>query len=113
MNEVVMLFSHASNGVINGCIGAIDGWVVKIKKPSKKDNIMNAQSFYSWKGYFAVNVQAIVDKKRRILFQSVMSCGAEHDSTAFKHSSLYTWLLQNWQHLAGKGYILLVTLHTH
>ena len=104
MNEVAMLFSHASNGVINGCIGAIDGWVVKIKKPSKKDNIMNAQLFYSWKGYFAVNVQAIVDKKMRILFRSVMSCGAEHDSTAFKHSSLYTWLLQNWQHLAGKGY---------
>jgi hypothetical protein len=104
MNEVAMSFSHASNGVINGCIGAIDGWVVKIKKPSKKDNIMNAQSFYSRKGYFAVNVQAIVDKKRRILFRSIMSRGAEHDSTAFKHSSLYTWLLQNWQHLAGKGY---------
>jgi len=104
MNEVAMQFSNASNGVINGCIGALDGWVVKIQKPSRKDNILNATSFYSRKGYFAVNVQAIVDKKKRILFRSIMSRGAEHDSTAFKNSSLYTWLIQNWQSLVSKGY---------
>ena len=104
MNEVAMQFSNASNGVINGCIGALDGWVVKILKPSPRDNVFNAQSFYSQKGYFAVNVQAIVDKKKRILFRSIMSRGAEHDSTAFKNSSLYTWLIGNWQTLARKGY---------
>ena len=104
MNEVALQFSNASNGVINGCIGALDGWVVKIQKPSQKDNINNAQSFYSRKGYYAVNVQAIVDKKKQILFRSIMSRGAEHDSTAFKKSSLYAWLLQHWQTLAGKGY---------
>ncbi len=56
---------------------------------------MNAQSFYSRRGYFAVNVQAIVDKKKCVLVQSIMSRGTEHDSTAFKHLSLYKWLLQN------------------
>jgi hypothetical protein len=32
MQEVAMQFSCASRGVINGCIGALDGWVVKIQK---------------------------------------------------------------------------------
>ena len=104
MSEVAMQFTNASHGVINGCIGALDGWVVKIIKPSRKDGIFNAQSFYSRKGYFAVNVQAIVDKKKRVLFRSIMSRGAEHDSTAFKNSSLYNWLIQNWQTLARKGF---------
>ncbi len=100
MNEVAMQFSNASNGVINGCIGALDGWVVKILKPLPRDNVFNALG----KGYFGINVQAIVDKKKRILFRCIMSRGAEHDSTAFKNSSLYTWLIGNWQALARKGY---------
>jgi hypothetical protein len=33
-----------------------------------------------------------------------MSRGAEHDSTAFKNSSLYQWLLQNWESMLQKGY---------
>ncbi len=63
MNNVAMMFLHASNGVINGCIGAIDEWVVKIKKSSRMDNAINAQSFYSQKEYLAVNVQTIDDKE--------------------------------------------------
>jgi hypothetical protein len=31
MREVALEFSHASNGVISGCIGVLDGWVVKIR----------------------------------------------------------------------------------
>ena len=31
MNEVALQFLWASKGVINGCIGALDGWIVKIK----------------------------------------------------------------------------------
>ena len=104
MSEVALQFSEASNGVINGCIGALDGWVVKIQKPSLKDGIRNPQSFYSRKGYYALNVQAIVDKKKRILFQSIRSRGAEHDSTAFKNSSLHKWLMLNWRALARKGF---------
>jgi len=104
MKEVALLFARGSNGIIGGCIGALDGWVVKIKKPTRKDGIRNAKSFYSRKGFFAVNVQAIVDKKKRVLFRSIMSRGAEHDSTAFKNSGLYKWLMQNATVLMEKGY---------
>ncbi len=69
INEVALQFARGLQGDINGCIGALDGWVVKLKKPSRKDDgVTNAKSFYSRKGYFANSVQAIVDKKKCVLF---------------------------------------------
>jgi len=102
MQENALQFSCASRGVINGCIGALDGWVVKIRKPSRCNGVENPQSFYSRKGFYGINVQVIVDKRKRILFQSIKSRGAEHDFTAFKSSTLYKWLIVNWRSLASK-----------
>jgi len=104
LQEVANQFCDASQGVMSGCIGALDGWVVKIKAPSRRDGVHDPASFYSRKGYYALNVQAIVDKKKRVLYRSILSRGAEHDSTAFKNSSLYQWLIHNWNSLRQKGY---------
>ena len=104
MRAVALQFTQSSRGVINGCIGALDGWLVKIKKPSRRDGIENAQSFYSRKGYYAINTQVIVDRNKRVLFRSIMSRGAEHDSTAFRNSGLYSWLLNNYHVLIEKGF---------
>ena len=49
-------------------------------------------------------MQAIVDKRKIFLYRSIISRGAEHDSTAFKNSSLYKWLVNNWNNLKEKGY---------
>jgi hypothetical protein len=74
-------------------------------KPSLLDGIQNPASFYSCKGFYGVNVQAIVDRKKRILYRNILSRGAEHDSTAFKNSKLYrNVLLPNWQYFATKGF---------
>jgi hypothetical protein len=104
MKAVALQFSASSGGVINGCIGAIDGWVVKIRRPNKKDGILNPQSFYSRKGYFAVNVQAVVSKDKRVIARSILARGAEHDSSAFKKSGLHQWCLANWRLLATNGF---------
>jgi hypothetical protein len=104
MEAVARDFADGSNHLFSGCIGAIDGWIVKIRKPSKKDKVRNPKSFYSRKGFYAVSVQAIVDKKKRIIFRSIESRGAEHDSTAFKRTGLYKWLEDNWMILKEKGY---------
>ena len=64
MQAVALDFAKASNGVMNGCIGALDGWLVKIIKPRKKDGVRNPSSFYSRKGFYAINVQVIVDYKK-------------------------------------------------
>ncbi len=78
---------------------------MKIQKPQKCDGVGNAASFYSCKGYFSINVQVIVDKQKqkKILFRSIKLRGAEHDSTAFKSTTLYKWLLINWRQMASKG----------
>ena len=104
LQRVACEFSHASNGVINGCIGAIDGWIVKINRPKTSDGVVNPSSYYSRKGFFGVNVQAIVDRKKRILYRNIMHRGAEHDSTAFKNSKFYKWLLEHCEVLAEKGF---------
>ncbi len=98
MLDAAVQFARALKGVINGCIGVLDGWVVKIKKPSHLDGVEKPIFFcqfffYSQKGYFAVNVKVIVNKNKWILFPSIKSRGAEHDSTAFKSSALYKWLI--------------------
>jgi hypothetical protein len=89
MQEVALQFSWVSREIINGCIGALDGWIVKIQKPQKRDGMGNAASFYSRKGYFGINVQVVVDKQKKILFRSIKSRGAEHNSTAFNSTTLY------------------------
>jgi hypothetical protein len=105
MNAVARDFADGSNHVFSGCIGALDGWIVKIHKPRKSDGVLNPKSFYSRKGFYGLSVQAIVDKKKRVLFRSIESRGAEHDSTAFKRTGLYQWLIDdNWCELRRRGY---------
>ena len=59
-------FFFRSNGVITGAIGAIDGWLVKITRPSWMfDRVRNPISFFSRKGSYALNVQFIVDHDKK------------------------------------------------
>jgi hypothetical protein len=109
MEEVSRDFSNYLNHLFGGCIGAIDGWIVKIKQPSKKDNVSNPKSLYSRKRFHGIiSVQAIVDRKKRILFRSMIeSRGSEHNLTAFKRTGLYQWLLDNWWRLEKYGYFFI------
>jgi hypothetical protein len=105
MQKVAMQFSISSNSILNGCIGAIDGWIVKIRRPRVSDGVANPGSFFSRKGFYGINVQCIVDKKKRIIYRNILSRGAEHDSTAFKNSKFYkSFLLPNWRELVAKGF---------
>jgi hypothetical protein len=67
MKEVATDFAQVlSKGIMYGCIGVIEGWLVKIKCPSKFEVQQNAGGFFSRKGYFALNVQVIVDKYKHV-----------------------------------------------
>ena len=50
LNNVALYFANSSSGFFNGCIGAIDGWLVKVGKPRVRDNVTNPGSFFSRKG---------------------------------------------------------------
>jgi hypothetical protein len=95
MEKVALQFLHDSNGDFTGVIGAIDGWILKIKRPTSRDRMTNLPPFFSRKGFFGINVQVIVEKNKRILFRDISSRGAENDSTAFKNTPLYHWCLRN------------------
>ena len=90
MKEAARDFAIQSNRFFVGAVGALDGWLVKIGKPTKnQDQVQNPGSYFSRKGFFAVNVQVIVEKKKRVWCRAVQCRGAEHDATVFKHSTLY------------------------
>jgi hypothetical protein len=83
-----------SSGILSGVIGALDGWLVKIQRPSlTRDGVVNSGGYFSRKGFFALNVMAIVDKKKRVLWRYIGARGSEHDSSMFKSSKLYSQLV--------------------
>jgi len=106
MKEVAKGFSQTGshNGIIAGCIGAIDGWLVKIRCPKTSDGFKNITGFYCRKGFYAVNVQAIVNYNKEVLFRSIMCRGSEHDSSAFKRSPMYVRLMEKFEELYNLGY---------
>ena len=101
INNVPLMMENARDfsntgchyGILSSVIGSIDGWLVKICHPKKSDMVGDITSFYCRKGFYAANVQAIVSKKKLVLWQSIICRGAEHDSNALKKSSLYKKLL--------------------
>lgn len=95
-------FGIKTNYIINGCIGALDGWLVKIKSP-KFSEVLNPGKYFSRKGFFALNVQAIVDKKKRILWRLIGEKGSAHDSRVFNESNLGKRLLETADFYYGKG----------
>ena len=48
--EISNLFSSRSDGVLDGCIGALDGWLVKIFCPTNKE-IENPGKYFSRKRF--------------------------------------------------------------
>jgi hypothetical protein len=48
--------------------------------------------FFCRKGFYAINVQAICDGRRRFLDVSIRCPGAVNDNLAFGLSSMYKWL---------------------
>jgi len=101
-------FSQRSNGVLRGAIGAMDGWLVKIIRPSwRLDKIRNVVGFFSRKGFYALNVQCMVDHQKKVLWASYDNRGSSHDSSVFRDTDFYELLKENSDRLlSSKHYIL-------
>ena len=101
-------FAERSNGVLKGAIGAIDGWLVRIRAPSWfSDRVSSPITFFSRKGFFALNVQCIVDDKKRVLWASYSHKGASHDSSCLRETKLYSKLIEMKLKLYDLGFFLL------
>ena len=96
MERVSEGFARRYNGIFKGAIGALDGWVVRIQRPSFwRDGFTNITVFFSRKMFYASNVQCIVDDKSRILWVSYSHKGGSHDSSSFRSTKLYEHLKKN------------------
>ena len=105
LETVAQQFGERSGGVLNGCIGAIDGWLVRIICPTRRE-VKNPGKYMSRKGFFSINVQVICDKKRRILWNYIGAKGSSHDSTVFKNSGLYQHMMKEADTLYENGLYL-------
>lgn len=81
-------FSSRSGGVLTGCVGALDGMAVCIRKPRIDECGGKPWHYYNRKGFYALNLQAICDANKRFLYLSIRCPGSTHDSTAFDVSAL-------------------------
>ena len=106
LNTVAEGFSSASGGIFQKCIGALDGVAVKIKCPPVSELIGDPGNYFCRKGFYALNVQAICDKSRRVLWLSTGHKGSTHDSTAFMETQLFKILDEHSDWLNEKGYFL-------
>jgi hypothetical protein len=82
----------SSFGVLDGCVGALDGWLCRIKVPLGKDT-SNIRAYFS--GHYqcyGVNVQAACDSRCRFTYLSCRSPGGTGDSRAFYGAALSNFL---------------------
>ena len=77
-------------------MGALDGWLVVMKAPSYFE-VPNPGKYFSRKGFYAFNVQVIVDRERRVIWRSIRSIGSCHDSRAFGTTKLAAFLKRHAQ----------------
>lgn len=89
-----------------GAIGAIDGLAIKIACPSLTE-VPDPGNYYCRKGYYALNVQAIVDSYKRFLWVSPFHKGSTHDSTAYYETHLQSVLSGLASFLNRHGFFIL------
>jgi hypothetical protein len=86
--------SISANGCIKNCVAAVDGYLLSIDVPSKKE-AKNVRSFFS--GHYqthGVNIQAACDHHCRFTFIGVAGPGSMGDQEASRECGLYD-LIEN------------------
>ena len=79
---------HKHRRVFKGVVGAVDGILIKVRCPWASE-VGLPRSFYSRKGFFAINVQAVCDVRKRFIFVGMDMPGSSHDARAFGMCALW------------------------
>lgn len=80
--------SISTEGIIHNCVGVVDGYLLRIKVPAKRE-VKNVKSFFS--GHYqcyGVNVQAVADHECRFTFIAFSGPGVMGDRDAVNQTSL-------------------------
>ncbi|KAL3689187.1 hypothetical protein R1sor_015496 [Riccia sorocarpa] len=90
-----------------GCIGLVDGTLVKLSQRPRDDG----ETYFDRKSNYSMNVQVICDQNKHIIYFFAGMPGSCHDLTCLRRSSLWgrldsAQLFDNGQYLLGdSGYI--------
>jgi hypothetical protein len=106
LQKVSTDFSQFSSGVFSGIIGALDGIAIRIRCPSASDGVSDPGNYWTRKQFYALNVQAICDSKKRFLWVSSGHQGATHDSLAFESTKLNQLLREEVVWMRQQGFFL-------
>jgi hypothetical protein len=93
--EIAVSFCEVSSVGFDNCAGAIDGILVWTHMPTEKDagdDISRKSFLCARKAKFGLNMQAVSDKRGRILDLSIKCGGSSSDCLAFEASNLYSQL---------------------
>ena len=91
LDKIEQKFATVTGGVVRGCVGALDGLCIKIKRPSKgtkEGQVANPAAYFTRKGFFALPLQCIADKWGMIRYVSITQPGSSHDSVSWTCSKL-------------------------
>jgi hypothetical protein len=81
--------SKSEEGIIRGCVGAIDGFFQPTKCPTVKDTNGNVRAYFSGHyNRYGLNCQALCDSDLRFLFFGVMGPGNKSDQPAYEQTGL-------------------------
>ena len=80
--------SCSSHDLIRGCVACIDGFLLKVRTPSK-NKTGNVKAYFS--GHYqtyGINVQAACDSRCRFVYCAPIAPGGANDITAFRKTGL-------------------------
>jgi hypothetical protein len=79
----------STDGALRGCVGAVDGWLCRIKTPTKREAAHITSYFSGHYHCYGINVQASCDHLSRFKSFSMKCPGGANDVRAFQLSSLH------------------------
>lgn len=91
--------SRPEMGALKGCVGCIDGLLVKIRAPSNSETY-HSRRYHSRKEFYALSMQAVSDVHGRFLLFEVQAPGGMNDTQAFELMDLKV-LLESGKLSAG------------
>lgn len=87
LNRLSSEFGMNSDGSMNGCVGAIDGLLIKTRAPFLSEH-SNPSSFKNRKCCYGILALAIADLSGKFLMFNVNNTGSTHDSIAWEISAV-------------------------
>jgi hypothetical protein len=86
LEKVAADFQETSHGQLQGCVSAIDGWICRTRRPSRKEAGMAVKSYRNRKNMWGILVLAGCDAKCRFNIFSCQWSGGTHDCLAWEGS---------------------------